>query len=110
MAQFVIWLFEQGYEATDGDAYDTDGDGGHMKGSTHQDRMANDKNIFYQGKYLDGKDIKPGGKGEWQADHWAIIGSKWKSMSPICAWGGDFGATTGRTDYNHFSFEHAGKR
>lgn len=35
------------------------------------------------------------------------LGDKWKSMHPLCRWGGDF---TKPVDGNHFSLEHEGRK
>lgn len=44
---------------------------------------------------------------EYRADSasYKRLGDKWKSMHPLCRWGGDF---TKPVDGNHFSLEHNG--
>lgn len=99
-AEFDIWILEQGYEFTDGDAYrDPRLHGalgiklgyGHPK-SCHKLRLARDRNLFRNKVLL-----------ETTESH-APLGEKWKSMHPLCRWGGDFPTPDG----NHYSFEHEG--
>jgi hypothetical protein len=99
-AELDLWIYTQGYEITDGDAYrDPRLHGalgvkqgyGHPK-SCHKLRLARDKNLFRDGKFLaDTESHRP-------------IGEKWKSMHPLARWGGDFPTPDG----NHYSFEHEG--
>lgn len=98
VAEFIQWIYDNGYEATFGDAYrDPRAFGpmgerkayGHPK-SGHKYRLAIDLNLFMDGKYLrNTEDHKP-------------LGLKWESMHPLCRWGGRF------QDGNHYSFEHDG--
>jgi len=93
ISHLIQWAFSQGYEITCGDFYDTDNDGGHMKGSVHGNRMAADLNLFKGGKYLvDSKEHKP-------------IGDYWKTLHPLCRHGGDFK----KPDGNHYSLTWLGK-
>lgn len=59
---------------------------GHKKKSFHYKGLAADINLFYHGKYL-----------TLTRDH-EQFGAFWKSLHPLCTWGGDFG------DGNHYSF------
>lgn len=91
ISQLIIWLCQQGYSVTFGDAYALTG---HIKGSFHGKRLAIDINLFSpQGKYLTKTE-----------DH-AFIGKKWKSMHPDNTWGGDFKDKNGnpKPDGNHYS-------
>lgn len=107
---FLVWLTENGYEYTFGEGYVkalANGDvPGHMHGSAHGDRMAEDLNVYLAGRWMDGLDIQAGGKGSWQSPHWEKIGAKWESLDPLCRWGGRFA----NKDYNHFSVTPDGKR
>ena len=86
------FAFYSGYELTLGDAYrDPRTTYGHPK-STHRSRLAQDYNIFKDGKYLDGEDA-------YRAfgvmhDYWDMLG----------------GSKRIEADMNHFSFSHDGIR
>lgn len=62
--------------------------------SLHRLKLAIDLHLFKNGVYLT--------KSE---DH-AILGQFWKSLHPLCRWGGDFK----KPDGNHYSIEHNGVR
>jgi hypothetical protein len=65
-----------------------------MAGSLHYIRLAQDLNLFVNGK--------------WQKSdcpEWRSIGNKWESLDPMARWGGRFKSV----DLNHFSFEHEGR-
>jgi len=68
---------------------------GHMAGSLHYERLAQDLNLFVGGVYITG----------WHPV-WAELGSYWRHLDPLCAWGGDFSSR----DYNHFSVAYGGRR
>lgn len=98
IAQLIQWAYEQGYEATVGDAYRDPrlhGQVGEKKGygasgSLHKERLAMDLNLFKDGKFLTAtEDHKP-------------LGEKWESMGG--SWGGRF------NDGNHYSLEHQGRK
>jgi len=65
--------------------------------SNHCRKLASDKNIFIEGRWIrDSEELR-----------WA--GVEWKRRSTdqvTCCWGGDFS----NPDGNHFSFEHEGVR
>ncbi len=86
-------IYESGYSVTFGDAFDTDGDGGHMKGSVHQERLAVDLNLFLSKTY------------QPKTESHKPFGAFWKSLHPLCRWGGDFTSKDG----NHYSLTHNGK-
>ena len=101
-AEFDLWIYAQGYQITDGDAYRDPrlhGALGEKKGyghrsSCHKLRLARDKNLFRDGEFLTTTEAhRP-------------LGEKWKSMHPLARWGGDFSTPDG----NHYSFEHEGHR
>lgn len=100
LGQLIVWVYEQGWELTLGEGYvgdtdskDGDWDGPHIKNSNHYRRLAQDLNLFIDGKY-----IADGGHMAWLA-----IGHKWKSYHPgLTVWGGDF------SDANHVSITHNG--
>jgi hypothetical protein len=64
-------------------------DGGH-RNSCHLYRLAQDLNLFRNGRYLTST-----------KSHEAL-GLYWESLHPLCRWGGRF------NDGNHYSLEHKG--
>ena len=87
-ALLILYAYQLGYELTDGDAYrDPRVAYGHLQ-STHRLRLAQDFNLFKDGKYLvEASDHEP-------------LGLFWESLGG--AWGGRF------NDGNHYSLEHNG--
>lgn len=83
-----------GVQLTLGEGYDDDGTG-HMQGSLHYLRLAQDINLFVGGVYITG-------------DHavWHLLGAYWKGLDPLAAWGGDFASL----DFNHFSMSYGGRK
>lgn len=59
-------------------------------------------------------DLKLFIKGTWQtrSEPYAPLGAFWKSLHPLCRWGGDFKDEHGRSapDGNHFSVEWEGRK
>jgi hypothetical protein len=91
-AQLVIYAYEVlGYELTEGEGYDDDNKG-HMKGSTHYIRLAQDFNIFRDKIWLQGAD------GE---DAHNQLHDKWDELG---------GSERIDGDLNHYSFEYNGRR
>lgn len=52
VGKLILKAYETGYELTLGEGYDDDGVG-HMKGSMHYIRLAQDLNLFKDGVWLD---------------------------------------------------------
>ena len=101
VAQLIQYAYAQGYELTLGDAYRdprVHGDVGVKKSyssanSVHKQRLAIDLNLFKDGQYLTTTEAhKP-------------LGQFWKSLHPLCRWGGDFSTPDG----NHYSMTHEGR-
>lgn len=101
VAQLIQYAYAQGYELTLGDAYRdprVHGDVGVKKSyssanSVHKQRLAIDLNLFKGGVYQTSTEAhKP-------------LGEYWKSLHPLCRWGGDFGTPDG----NHYSMTHEGR-
>ena len=100
VAQLIVKAYEMGYEVTFGEAwrnprvaekYSEWGIG--IKSSLHCSRLAIDLNLFRDGKLLkDTEDHRP-------------LGQYWKTLDPLCRWGGDFR----RRDGNHYSMAHGGR-
>lgn len=98
--RLIDFALDNGYQVTFGDAYRdprVHGNHGEKKSyssadSNHKLRLALDLNLFKDGKYLmKTEDHRP-------------LGEYWKSLHPLCEWGGD----EGRNDGNHYSFNHDG--
>ena len=95
LGELIIYAHEKGYELTLGEGH-VDvrrQERLHMPGTLHRLRLAQDLNLFVNGRWIaDG-------------DHpvWEELGKFWESLHPLARWGGRFG------DANHFSFEHGGK-
>lgn len=85
VAKLILFANGAGYKITFGDAL---AKGGHIAGSYHYKGLAVDLNLFKNGEYLTKTE-----------DH-SFLGEYWKSLNPLCTWGGDFK----RKDGNHYSF------
>lgn len=90
-AKLTIYAYEQGYELTDGEGYDDDGTG-HMKGSCHYVKLAQDFNIFKNDVYLQGKESE---------DAHSILHDYWDTLG---------GAKRILADLNHYSLMYQGNR
>ena len=105
IAEHTLWLYEQGYECTEGDAYrdprahgkigekKIDVNGKRVYGrrnSNHKRRLAKDINLFKDRRWL-----------PQTSDH-AASGAMWESRHPLCRWGGHY------DDGNHYSMEYKG--
>lgn len=95
LAQLIVWIYKQGYEVSMGDAFRDPrvhgkfGEKGASYGeakSYHKKKLAQDLNLFKDGKYL----------GSTEAHR--PIGEKWESMGGV--WGGRFA----KKDGNHYSW------
>ena len=101
VGELITWSYANGYELTFGEAQRgklqaeaNAAQGIGIASSNHLRRLAVDLNLFINGEYrVDSEAYKP-------------LGDYWKSLGPLCRWGGDFS----RPDGNHFSFEHEGVR
>jgi hypothetical protein len=93
LAQLILFVYQRpGWELTLGEGHN-DARVGHMRGSLHYVRLAQDLNLFVNGEY-----VSKGGHPAWRE-----IGEQWESMHELCRWGGRF------KDDNHLSLEHEGK-
>jgi hypothetical protein len=102
LAKHLTWLFANGYKVRGGElqrapatAAANAKSGAGISNSLHIIKLAIDLNLFRDGKFLSDT-----------ADH-AASGTHWKSLHPLCRWGGDFKT---RPDGNHLSIEHEGVR
>lgn len=99
VGMLIAWAYKNGYELTFGDAFRSPeqaalnaASGKGIANSLHGKRLAVDFNLFVSGKYItDSTPYKP-------------LGEYWKTLDPLCRWGGDFK----KPDGNHFSMEHEG--
>jgi hypothetical protein len=100
VAKLIQWADAHGYQLTFGEAWRTPQqaawDVAHGTGilhSLHIERLAIDFNLF--------KD------GIWQTDAEAFrpLADFWKTLHPLCRWGGDFKTVDG----DHFSLEFQGR-
>lgn len=101
VGQLILWSYTNGYELTFGETVRTqaqaDANASSGKGlarSNHLIRLAVDLNLFINGEYRTDSESYKG------------LGNYWKSLDPLCRWGGDFS----KPDGNHFSLEHEGVR
>jgi hypothetical protein len=74
--------------------------GAGISNSLHLIRLAIDLHLFHHGVYLSRSE-----------DH-QLLGNYWKTLHPLCRWGGDFKDADGRPDPdgNHYSLEHEGRK
>lgn len=108
VGEFIMWCYDNGYELSFGEAQRTlaqaqinAANGSGIINSLHLKRLAIDLNLFLDSTPDRDDDI-------YQTDSaaYAPLGQKWKSLHPLCRWGGDFH----KPDGNHFSMEHEGVR
>jgi D-alanyl-D-alanine carboxypeptidase-like protein len=99
VAKLILWTYEQGWQLSFGEAYRTpeqaalnEAKGIGIKNSLHTQRLAIDLNLFMDGIF------------KTNLDAYRPLGQKWKSLHPLCRWGGDFHSP----DADHFSMEYQG--
>jgi hypothetical protein len=101
LAKLILWAYAQGYAITIKEVLRTSAQatanavsGKGISNSLHLLSLAADLALFIEGVY--------------QTDSAAYrkLGEYWKSLHPLCRWGGDFS----KPDGNHFSLEHNGVR
>lgn len=92
IAKLILWANDQGYRLTFGESFNGQGKG-HMEGSLHYIRLAQDLNLFKDGVYQETSEAH------------RRLGDAWKAMHPDNRWGGDFS----KPDGNHYSMTHEGR-
>ncbi len=100
VAKLIEWATANGYELTWSETYRTPeqaminaANGAGIVHSLHLVRLAVDLNLFKDGALLTTvEDYRP-------------LGDFWKTLDPLCRWGGDF---TTRPDSDHFSLAWQG--
>ena len=100
VGELIEFAYARGYELTFGEALRTPEQaklnaekGTGISTSLHISRLAIDLNLFRDGKFLTTSD-----------DH-RELGVYWKTLHPLCRWGGDFRP---KPDGNHYSITHGG--
>jgi hypothetical protein len=93
LGSLEVYAYSRGYELTLGSGFRPDGRG-HMPGSLHYVKLAQDLNLFVKGVYI-----------ETAHAAWRDLGAYWKALHPLCCWGGDFRSK----DYNHVSITFQGR-
>ncbi|WP_339064705.1 hypothetical protein [Teredinibacter turnerae] len=96
----IEYAYSKNIELTMGDAYRdprVHGEFGEKKSyahknSVHKLRLAQDFNVWVNGKYI----------ADGSHPAYGVLGEYWETLSEHARWGGRFG------DANHFSFEHWG--
>ena len=83
LTELQVWMLEQGFEFTLGDAFAKTG---HIKGSFHYKRLAIDLNLFVDDKY------------QTTTEAHRPIGIQWESL------GGTWGGRFRKKDGNHYSW------
>ena len=102
VGQFLVWIYQQpGYEVSGGEllrskeqALANAASGAGIANSLHLDKLAIDLQLFVNGAY------------QTETEAYKPLGDFWKTLNPLCRWGGDF---TSRKDGNHFSLTHEGR-
>lgn len=101
IAKLVTWANGRpGVRVRFGWVYDPPGsDSGRSPKSLHRERLAADLIL----------DLWDEGLGKWSYQRttaaYEFLGKKWRSLDPLCEWGG----SDGRSDGNHFSLGHGGR-
>lgn len=107
LAKLLVWLIANGYKIRGGElqraaaeAAKNAADGDGIANSLHILKLAIDLNLFRGGEWLT--------TSEAHRDP----GTYWKSLHPLCCWGGDFKDAKGRPkpDGNHYSVTYQGRK
>lgn len=100
LGKLYVWADANGYGLTLGEGWRTPeqvaidvANGKGIAGSLHPKRLAQDLNAFKDGVQIT------------TVDGYRALGEYWKSLDPLCRWGGDF---TTRPDADHFSITSQG--
>lgn len=102
LGEFLVWIFQQpGFAVAGGQLQRTKAEalanaasGAGIANSLHLLCLAIDLMLFVNGVY------------KTDTESYRVLGDKWKSLHPLCRWGGDFH----KPDGDHFSLEHEGVR
>lgn len=106
VGKLIAWAYANDYEFSFAEAYRTPEQaalnaqkGSGIANSLHTKRLAIDLNLFTDLSWHGDEDIYA-----IRTEQYKPLGTFWKSLHPLCRWGGDFS----RPDGNHFSMEHEG--
>lgn len=101
VANFIAWAVAQGYKLRFGEVQRTQAQadanaasGAGISKSLHLVCLAVDFKLFINGIYQTDSEV------------YRPLGEYWKSLNPLCCWGGDFS----KPDGNHFSITHEGRK
>lgn len=99
IAKLIIWGEANGYnlaadqfKRTEAEAKANAKSGAGISNSLHLIPLAGDLLLYINGVY------------QTDSEAYRPLGEYWKSLHPLCCWGGDFK----KQDGNHFSLEHNG--
>lgn len=100
VAKLIEFANENGMELTFGECWRTPEQakanavsGRGISNSLHTQRLAIDLNLFVGGVFID------------SSEGHRRLGEYWKTLHPLCRWGGDFR----KPDGNHYSLAHEGR-
>jgi len=106
IGKLIIWAYDNDYEFSFGEtvrdkriASLNASSGIGISNSLHLIRLAIDLNLFVDSSIDSDEDVYATDSNEYK-----VLGDYWKSLHPLCRWGGDFS----KPDGNHFSMEHEG--
>lgn len=99
LGRLIAWSYARGYRIRGGELWRPPetaalmaAKGAGIANSLHTQKLAIDLNLFRGGSWLTSSEAhRP-------------LGVFWKSLHPLCRWGGDFS----KPDGNHYSIEHEG--
>ncbi len=102
LGKFLVWIYTHPeWEVTIGEVYRAPATaqanaaaGIGIAKSLHIVSLAVDLRFFVKDQYLT------------KSEDYKVLGDYWKTLHPLCRWGGDFK----KPDGNHFSLEHNGVR
>lgn len=101
VSKLIAWAYDNGFELTFGEALRTPEQAAHnaasgsgIANSLHLIKLAVDLNLFKDGVY------------QQDSAAYQPLGDYWKTLDPLCCYGGDFA----KPDGNHFSMTYGGTK
>jgi hypothetical protein len=107
LPRLIDFAHAQGYQLRAGELWRGDAQvaanvasGAGISNSLHPLKLAIDLNLFRHGVWLT------------RSEAHQPLGDFWKTLHPLCRWGGDFKRPDGspKPDGNHYSVEHEGRK